>query len=397
VKPNHATHYRGVVHERIIDVQRVTTRDPSLLATTNGAVCDELPASLEDENLSRPHAIRVGGLELDDIAASNPGPHTAPGHAHTHRAGPSEGGARQLRIDRDQTHGSPRHCGIATTLSRWRRLMTSAPRTTWKLAARLLETAAVVDLAVARAQRAYRHFLEGLLPSVLTDAELTELSTRLYYHRRRDPFGHDLFEWERAWFEQHLPTSPGRILVGGAGCGRECAWLRQRGWVVDAYEPSRVAAERCQRVVAPGDGVCVVAAHEDFSDAVLDGRANACTSLGQRSYTAVLLGWGSFSHVLDPKQRARIVEASTRISTGPVLASARLSDQTIAPLRAERLGRAIGLRLGGRDMPFRIQYQPEVGLAATLASAELEEIAHRAHRRVEWRQGPGIAAIVFAA
>lgn len=274
--------------------------------------------------------------------------------------------------------------------------MPGATRRGWKVAARVLQSVATVDLAVSRVQGAYRHFFEGLLPSVLTDAELTNLSTRLYDRRGPNQFGHEPLTWELQWLEKHLPNSPAHILVGGAGYGRECAWLQQLGHSVDACEPSRAAAVQCQRVVASSGGTCVVASHEDFADAVLDGTVNAATPLSRRAYDVVVLGWGSLSHVLDPEQRARIIDASSRIAGGPILASARVSNHTTRPFRAERFGRTVGLRFGGRDLPFGILFQPEVGFAATLSPAELERIARRAHRRLEWTPGPGIAAIVFA-
>lgn len=273
--------------------------------------------------------------------------------------------------------------------------MPRATRKGWRLAARVLESAAVADLAFTRVQSAYRHFLEGLLPSVLTDAELTDLSTRLYDRRGPRQFSEPMFDWEREWAEKYLPAPPGRVLVGGAGYGRECVWLHERGYSVDAYEPRAHAAKQCHDVVASRGGVCVVAAHQDLADAVLDRSENACAAFSRRTYAAVLLGWGSLSHVLDPEQRARIVEASARIAEGPVLASVRLSDRRVGLARASRFGQAIGRRFGGRVVRTATQYQPEVGLAATLLPSELEVVARQAQRRVEWAQRPGIAAVAF--
>lgn len=50
-------------------------------------------------------------------------------------------------------------------------------------------------------------------------------------------------EVHRAWLDL-LPTEPGRALDVGAGSGRDAAALADRGWTVDAVEPSKALRER---------------------------------------------------------------------------------------------------------------------------------------------------------
>jgi hypothetical protein len=115
-----------------------------------------------------------------------------------------------------------------------------------------------------------------------------------------------LFPWEVEWFDALLPPPPARILVAGAGAGAEVVALRARGYAVAATEPVERLARQCAEVGArpvwPLD-------HEALG-----------TLAGER-FDAVLLGWGSLTHVLTPAGRQRTLEAAAALTSGPILAS----------------------------------------------------------------------------
>jgi hypothetical protein len=263
-----------------------------------------------------------------------------------------------------------------------------------KLAGPLLARLASLDLELSNLHARSRHLMGGLLSSILTDDELVRLSGRLYANVGLPRGLPERFEWEERWLHELLPPAPARILVGGAGYGRECLWLRERGYEVDAYDPNADGIAHL-RARLPAEAVCLRASHEDLADAVLDGVANECRALVSRSPGAVLLGWGSLSHVLTPRWRARVLEACAALTEGPILASARVSAESRQAPRMQRVGEWLGKRLGGREPPPQLQYQPQHGFAATLSAAELEAAADALGRELRMDEGAGVSAIAL--
>jgi hypothetical protein len=197
-----------------------------------------------------------------------------------------------------------------------------------------------------------------------------------------------LAEWERAWLARRLPPS-GRVLVGAAGVGPEVRWLVARGHAVDALEPSSVGAQACERVAA--GGLVAQATYEELANAVLDGAPPGPLGLiAARSYDAVLLGWGSFAHVLDADARLRLIVACARLSPrGPILASIVRRDLAPDPFARAR---EAGARVGGviaRALGRIPQAGAEAcvmgdwfGLAHPFTREEIESLAAAAGRRV---------------
>ncbi len=244
-----------------------------------------------------------------------------------------------------------------------------------------------VDLEVARAQLRGQRFLEGLLPSVLEDRELTELCTWCY-ERYGMPRAEGPFDWERAWLK-HLPAAPARVLVGGSGYGREGRFLAGAGYEVHSYDPSEEGVVECRR-----DGPPEVGTHQRLVDAA----AGDPWALLDGGVDPIWLGWGSMSHVLQPAERAAILDACMALTEGPVFLSARVRPPNFPTLergRFHRAGVALGRTLGGAPPPPGLQYQPGLGVSATLSTDELEAAASRGGRAVEVVAHPGITAIAF--
>ena len=86
--------------------------------------------------------------------------------------------------------------------------------------------------------------------------------------------------------------------------------------------PAAAPAAACRARLGPGDllAECDYAA---LVDAVLDGAPTLAEPLVGRPYAAIVLGWGSLTHVLDPSARRRLLRACDRLCpTGPIVASA---------------------------------------------------------------------------
>jgi len=199
-----------------------------------------------------------------------------------------------------------------------------------------------------------------------------------------------------------LPPPGSRLLLGGAGAGREAAWLRSAGYRVDAFEPEPAAAARCAAVVGSA-GTVLTGRYEDLSRAVLDGSESPLAPFAARSYQAAILGWGSYTHVLDPAERSRLLRALVVVCPeGPVLASFFLHrNPGLGPpaSRARELGVAIGrfvarsrnLAPANADNTFASHF----GFAHTFTQDEIEQLAAQVGRRARWGEDASYPHVAF--
>lgn len=234
----------------------------------------------------------------------------------------------------------------------------------------------------------------GFLDAALTIEERGELGIALYDRRATGPQRTGLAHWERAWFDSELPQAPARILVGAAGTGREVAELRRRGLEVDAFEPSARSVDSAGAPAGTSSRIRV-GRYEDLSASVLDARRTPLSPIAGVRYDAILLGWGSLSHVLAARERDRLFAACRWLCPeGPVLASFWFDEggTTSRWSRAERLGRRLGTTVSWmRGAPVERTgdaYSPRLGFCHSFTETELKHLAESRGYRMELRTGP---------
>jgi hypothetical protein len=174
---------------------------------------------------------------------------------------------------------------------------------------------AKLDQRMARALGAAARLIEGFVLTALDSAELSDLTISIYDRASRRVEGS--FAWEQPWFERALPRAPARVLVAAAGDGREALALRVLGYDVDAFEPARSSS----LAAAVGSGLAL---QGDFADLVraCQGDGGPLEPLAARRYDAILLGWGSLSHVPEARDRRALFAACHALCPqGPILAS----------------------------------------------------------------------------
>lgn len=217
-------------------------------------------------------------------------------------------------------------------------------------------------------------FVEGLALGALSEEELMRL-TFARFSRSRASRDRELFEWERPWLERDLPAPPARVLVGGAGRGRESRWLASRGYDVVAFDPARDQGADILRL-----------AYEDLTSAGPP-RAALKELRALAPYDAVLLGWGSFTHVPGESSRLEILRALRRLSDGPVLLSYwRTRTDSGAPVgRSRSLGRKLGRLMAVVPVVTndRDRVVAHAGYAHCFTDEEIRGLAHSAGYRVE--------------
>lgn len=225
--------------------------------------------------------------------------------------------------------------------------------------------------------------LGPLLASALSPSERVALGRVLYADAAGPaprPDG-EPFDWEKAWWAAALPPAPARLLLGGAGAGREARALVAAGYEVFAFDPLPAA------VVALG--------------ALLGSAAVSCADYetpehwpGPPHVDAVLFGWGSLTHVLDAAGRFRALAAAAARTDGPILASVWTREAFPAAAgRAARAGAAAG-RVIGRARGLRtpapddLGFAPWCGFGARIAPTELEAVGRALGRTVHFEPAP---------
>lgn len=215
--------------------------------------------------------------------------------------------------------------------------------------------------------------------------------TAAVYGSHRTPGRKELFAWEEAWFARDLPAPPARVLLGGAGRGREARWLLDRGYRVVAFDPARESVAR--HLAACPEAPCVVLDYESLARACQpqDDRAttgsNAALVLDSAPYDAALLGWISLTHVLAERDQDALFGAlAVLVPHGPILASFFMSAIQNGG-RAARLGERLGNALGSPKIHSNgnnhVRCLPHAGFTYSFEPARLEQLARCSSRQLE--------------
>jgi hypothetical protein len=260
----------------------------------------------------------------------------------------------------------------------------------------LLEAAAIrfarVERVLYRVRGGVHALGESFFSHALSAREQTQLSGALYDREfRPETQKTELMDWEVRWFEQQLPPPPARVLVGAAGGGRECVALVDRGYEVDGFDPSPAAVAHAERRLA-GRGRVAVGSYADLGGPRL--------SWLRSRYDAVLLGWGSLSHVIgEPARRGLFVAVDELAGEGPVLSSFYLADaDSSSPGRVARLGQRLGEWVGQRrgasaGEPVSLTYWG--GFVHELAVEEIQALAGGISRSAEWHLTDGMPHVTL--
>ena len=207
-----------------------------------------------------------------------------------------------------------------------------------------------------------------------------------------------LFEWEARMLEHPRVPRRGRVLVGGAGGGRELRVLCERGYEVTAFEPCEALERAAREVAASFAGTRVMrGAYRDLEGAVRG--VGALGALGDDApFAFVVVGWRSLSHVIEEEERVATFTALARLAPGaPILASflPRRGPRSVG--HAQRALRRTFARLGApAAAPEGAAFIPAAGFAVALAREDMETLATACDRELAVceLEGEGVALFV---
>jgi hypothetical protein len=264
----------------------------------------------------------------------------------------------------------------------------------------LLAADRLADRAHALEARLRDEILWACVPEAGRDALTSAIYARQQgYAPGGARFEAGLFEWEARLLEHPRVPRGGRVLLGGAGGGRELRALCERGYQVTAFEPCEALEREARSVAAAWPGARVVrGAYRDLGAAV-EGEGALVSLRVDAPYTLVIAGWRSLSHVLDAGDRLAVFKAFASLAPdAPTLVS--FLSRRGAPRPEGRAVRAIRRTLARSGAPASLPdgaaFIPSAGFAVALARAEMEEIAVAIDRElvVCETEGEGVALLV---
>jgi SAM-dependent methyltransferase len=250
------------------------------------------------------------------------------------------------------------------------------------LVARVIQATTAVDWVYRRFDR-----LRALLVTAYaTDAALGAYNDLVYgatpiYDASQAGFRERLFDWEEDVVARVLPAAPSRVLVGGAGGGREAFQLAARGYQVTAFEPSPgLARSMSERASRDGSGVeAFVGRYEGLPVVHAVDTGEPVDLARVPRFDASMLGWSSFSHIRDPRARIATLRAFADLTDGPVVVSFFSTPPAApAPGRLRRFLNSLGRRSPGDAFTVHIGFyhlsSPEE-IAQEVAAAGLSIVA----------------------
>jgi SAM-dependent methyltransferase len=199
-----------------------------------------------------------------------------------------------------------------------------------------------------------------------------------FYRADSPDFRRELFPWERAIVEKSFPAPPARVLVGGAGGGREAYALIKMGYDVVAFEPAPelVATMRARSKVEYPTLEAYRAGYEDLPVMPAEDGEAPVDLQQQATFDAAILGWCSLSHLVDDSARSQAIAKMAALTRGPVLVS-YFPDRAGPSVVAGRGGLLNGLQRRALRRGKAI-FTTGVGYARLLNEAEFRNIAERA-------------------
>jgi hypothetical protein len=200
---------------------------------------------------------------------------------------------------------------------------------------------------------------------------------------------HGLFDWEDAALSKPpfpapptaTTTRPARWLVTAAGGGREARILAERGYSVVGFEPNDVLLAGAREVARRLPNFSVFeGTYDDLVEAANLGGGPLGEAV-REPFDAVVLGWGSVTHLVDPSEHRAVLDAVKKVApTAPVLISFFLrSDQPQGrAARARRKVRGAFQALGGRAVADGLLYETSGGFVYWFTESEMRRLAERA-------------------
>jgi hypothetical protein len=237
-----------------------------------------------------------------------------------------------------------------------------------RLGARVLVLSGVID----KGYRWFDRFRSELVAARASPELLDRFNDLAYggaprYQPESGVFRAHLFPFEEKAVSTHFPAPPARVLLGGAGGGREAFALAERGYRIAAFEPAQALVDQLT---------------ETRGDLPIEARRGAYEDLArlypEEHFDAAIFGWGSFSHLRSAEARVDALREYGRLTKGPILVSF-LAVKSAPTTRLALFRRALPRR---HDRDPHDVFAMSIGLYHPVDEKEIVDLADRAGLRV---------------
>lgn len=164
----------------------------------------------------------------------------------------------------------------------------------------------------------FKKLVEEIILASISPSYGTQFISNLYLKSYGpSSLNNGLFEWEKKAINSFFPQPPAKIFVGGAGAGRELITLSSQGYYLTGIEPIKSSAV-CAISSIPKEKLLafLVSSYETL----VNGKPNEIEEYAP--YDAVILGWGSFTHILDTNMHKLLLKKVRSLCPkGPILLS----------------------------------------------------------------------------
>jgi hypothetical protein len=255
-------------------------------------------------------------------------------------------------------------------------------------AARLLHSSIVGDRIL---ERTYRIFQKGraiVVLGFLSDRTIERLGMLGYgglkwYRPHGESSWPDLFDWEESFIEKYMPTPPARVLIGGAGGGREPYHFGRIGYDVVAFEPIPFFVDVMRRDIPPDLLVrAYQGKYEELPFLVPSNSEEHVVDLtALPPFDAAVVGWCSISHVLDEAKRIQALKILASVVNGPILIGffSRDPSRDVPRSRLDRWQR----RFPGRNQDPAFEFRIGTGVYRMFTEEEMVRLCTSAGLLVE--------------
>jgi hypothetical protein len=232
----------------------------------------------------------------------------------------------------------------------------------------------IASLAIDRTYRWFDRLRSEVVSALASDEILDRYNEIAYggtsrYQPDSGAFRAKLFPFEEVAFEQFFPKPPARILIGGAGGGREVLALAHEGYSVSAFEPAERLVQGLQQ---SADGLSVDVRRGAYGD------LEDLFPPGTDPFDAAIFGWGSFSHLRGEPARVAALREYARLTAGPIL----LSFLAVRAAPTARLARFRRLLPRRADRDPHDVFAMTIGLYHPIDEQEVRDLAGRAGLRI---------------
>jgi len=259
------------------------------------------------------------------------------------------------------------------------------------IVARAIRATMMVDTAAMRFDRIRSAVVTRFASDTVLDAyNALTYDAAPVYQAGSEVFRQGLFNWEQEMIAAAFPEPPAKVLVGGAGGGREAFALSAKGYDVAAFDPSPGLARSMIDHAPPGGRVePLIGRYEDLPRLCRAADSVPVDLAAGPPYQAAVFGWTSYSHIRTRATRVTALRAMAALTAGPVAVSFFLARPRLEhrPGRARRIASALGFQSNGDAFtPFIgfYHYSSASDIQSEVAEAGLE-IVHASYDDLDGR------------